>query len=212
MPNTTTHDYLTVATSLLMAPAIFSILRSAEVVQTSAVVITTVMCVAHNVSGILFSPDLDVDSRIHKRWGILYLIWKPYKWCIPHRHFWSHGLVISPLLRLGYFVGMLILLIFTSEIIARTLGFPLPNYHQSFAQTIIDWFVTHPIVVLSLAGGFVTGGAVHSIADIVVSSGKNMIHMLFVPPRQSKRVARKGPKKSIAWLLNPFTHVRPDHF
>jgi uncharacterized metal-binding protein len=69
MPNTPTHDFLTVATSLVMAPSIYSILRTAEVIQPSAVIVTTVIVVAHNVSGILFSPDLDLDSRIHKRWG-----------------------------------------------------------------------------------------------------------------------------------------------
>jgi len=212
MPNTPVHDFLTVATSLVMTPAIYSILRTAEVVQSSAVIVTTVICVAHNVSGMLFSPDLDLDSRIHKRWGILLFIWKPYKWCIPHRHFWSHGLIIPPLLRLGYFFGMLIMLIFAAEVIARIFGFPLPDYHQSFAKSIIDWFVSHPIITLSTALGFITGGAVHSIADWVVTGGKHLIRMLFVPPRQPARVAQKSVPGSMMWLFNPFSRVRPDHF
>ncbi|NBU62966.1 MAG: metal-binding protein [Chloroflexia bacterium] len=212
MPNTPTHDFLTVATSLIMTPAIYSILRTAEVDQSAAVVVTTVIFLAHNISGLLFSPDLDLDSRIHKRWGILLFIWKPYKWCIPHRHFWSHGLVIPPIMRLGYFFGMVIMLIFATEVTAQIFGFPLPNYHQSVAKSIIDWFIVNPIITLSIAFGFVTGGAVHSIADWVVTGGKYVLRALFVPPGHAPRVARKRAPTSVMWLFNPFSRVRPDHF
>jgi hypothetical protein len=107
---------------------------------------------------------------------------------------------------------MMIMLIFATEVTARIFGFPLPAYHQSFAKSIIDWFVTHPIISVSMALGFITGGAVHSIADWVVTGGKHLIRMLFVPPRQPARVAQKSVPGSMMWLFNPFSRVRPDHF
>jgi hypothetical protein len=115
-------------------------------------------------------------------------------------------------LRLGYFFGMMILFLFTAEAIARIFGFPIPNYHQLFAVIIFNWFVSHPIITASMALGFVTGGAVHSIADWIVTGGKHLWRVLFVPPGQSARVARKSAPSSMKWLFNPFTRVRPDHF
>lgn len=193
-----------------MTPALFSILRVSDVAQTTAVLIVSVVCVAHNVSGMLFSPDLDLDSRIHQRWGLLLFIWKPYKWCIPHRHFWSHGLVLPPLLRLGYFFAMIIGLIFVIETVMLQFGLPFPVLHMSIAQAIMDWFVANPLITLSMACGFVTGGAVHTIADWIVSGGKKLLRMLFLP-RQSQ-AARKAFGGASDWMINPFSDTTPRHY
>ncbi len=209
MPNTPTHDFLTIATSLVMTPALFSMLRVSEVPQTSSVLAVSVICVAHNVSGMLFSPDLDLDSRIHQRWGILLFIWKPYKWVIPHRHFWSHGLVLPPLIRLGYFFFMIIALLFVVETGLRLSGVPLPTWHATLAQACLDWFVTNPVVTVCMAFGFVTGGAVHSVADWFVSGGKKLLRVLFSP---RSRVSRKALVAPIDWLFNPFSDSHPRHY
>lgn len=214
MPNTPVHDFLTIASGIVLAPGIYGVLYEANVANQTAVVITTLILTAHVVSGVLFSPDLDLDSRIHKRWGMFFYIWLPYKWIIPHRHFWSHGLVLPPLLRLGYFFGMIILTIFLIERIAASAGIDLPIVHNSVAWAILAWIGQNEMVSVCIAIGFISGSAVHSIADWLHSGGKKLIRTLFVP-RRGTQVARKGidfARPSIRWLFDPFTTEHPSHY
>jgi uncharacterized metal-binding protein len=104
MPNRAVHDFLTVASSVIITPITYSILSSTPEARDWATVVAALVFVSHNVSGILFSPDLDMDTHIHKRWGLFYVLWVPYQMVIPHRHFWSHGLVVF---LLDVFVGAL---------------------------------------------------------------------------------------------------------
>ncbi len=214
MPNTPTHDFLTVASSVVMTPALFSMMRVSEVAQPSAVIVASVVCVAHNVSGLLFSPDLDLDSRIHQRWGILLFIWKPYKWVIPHRHFWSHGLVLPPILRLVYFFMMMLGLLFVIESMVRYTGLPLPTWHATIAKQCMDWFVAHPIITLSMVVGFITGGAVHSIADWIVTGGKKLLRVLFSSRTRPAYTRKSNPWSGVhtRWLFDPFSDDHPRHY
>ncbi len=214
MPNTPVHDFLTVASGIVIAPGIYGVLYEANVTNQTAVLVTALIFVAHLVSGVLFSPDLDLDSRIHKRWGVFFYIWLPYKWIIPHRHFWSHGLLLPPILRLGYFFGMIVLTIYAIERIAAAAGVDLPIVHTSVAWAIIEWIFQNQMMSVSVAIGFVTGGAVHSIADWLHSGGKKLLRTLFIPRRGSS-VARKGIDFSYArirWMIDPFTDDHPHHY
>src|SRR3712207_525087 len=101
MPGARTHDVITVITGLALAPVGYSALLSLGLTPDSALRNTAVLVGAHLLSGIMFSPDLDLDSSIDDRWGIFFWIWRPYMWIVPHRHRWlSHGLIVSALLRL----------------------------------------------------------------------------------------------------------------
>lgn len=42
------------------------------------------------------SPDLDVNSSVYKRWGILRWIWYPYREIMKHRGL-SHSIIFGPL-------------------------------------------------------------------------------------------------------------------
>jgi uncharacterized metal-binding protein len=53
--------------------------------------------------GLMFGPDLDTHSKQYTRWGILRWLWYPYKKLFPHRSHWTHGLLWSTWLRVGYF-------------------------------------------------------------------------------------------------------------
>jgi uncharacterized metal-binding protein len=214
MPNTPTHDFLTIASAVVLTPAVYGFLNGIEVEPVSAWTITVVVGVAHLISGILFSPDLDIDSRIHKRWGLLLFLWKPYKWVIPHRHFWSHGLILPPIMRLAYFFGMVIGLLYLVEYAFIQLGTTNTNNSLTIATSIIAWLTDHPIITISVTIGFITGGAVHSIADWLVSGGKRLLRSLFVPPKRS-RVARKSVWQvsvPTRWLVDPFSKSGPRHY
>jgi uncharacterized metal-binding protein len=214
MPNTPVHDFLTVASGVVIAPGIYGALYEAQLSTQSAVSVTALIFASHIISGVYFSPDLDLDSRIHKRWGWFFYIWLPYKWIIPHRHFWSHGLILPPLVRLGYFFCMIIGTLFILEKIAAAVGVDLPIGHTSVAWSIIDWIGQNQLVSMSVAVGFISGSAVHSIADWLHSGGKKLFRTLFIP-RRGTATARKGidfSQAGVRWLFDPFTHEHPHHF
>src|SRR5262245_63606263 len=87
----------------------------------------------------MFSPDLDVDSAIDDRWGIFFWIWRPYMWAVPHRSRWlSHGLIIPPLLRLGYFFTVMTLSFLAIAWMLGRLGIVVPNYHMQAANYLLQ--------------------------------------------------------------------------
>ncbi|MEZ5335276.1 MAG: metal-binding protein [Methanolobus sp.] len=56
------------------------------------------------------SPDLDIQSKPYKRWGLLKILWWPYKVIFKHRGY-SHHPVIGPLsivLNLAIIVAMVL--------------------------------------------------------------------------------------------------------
>jgi uncharacterized metal-binding protein len=62
--------------------------------------------------GLMFGPDLDTVSRQYSRWGVLRVLWFPYRSFFKHRSRFSHGLILGALLRVFYFAGILTLLVF----------------------------------------------------------------------------------------------------
>ena len=59
------------------------------------------------IGGLWLSPDLDTKSLALKRWGILKIIWLPYRKIIPHRSIFSHGPLIGTAIRISY-IGIII--------------------------------------------------------------------------------------------------------
>ncbi len=54
------------------------------------------------VGGLWLSPDLDTTSNSLKRWGLIKIIWWPYRKLIPHRSILSHGPLIGTSIRIIY--------------------------------------------------------------------------------------------------------------
>lgn len=74
------------------------------------------------LAGLFLSPDLDVDSgsisfyHVRKVGGCLLgllwsWLWKPYAMLIPHRSPLSHWPIISTVIRLGYLIGIVYLIL-----------------------------------------------------------------------------------------------------
>lgn len=174
MPDARGHDLITVVTAVVLAPPAYSLAALAFGPVVAPLLAS--WCVgAHLVSGLLFSPDLDIDSQIDNRWGPLFWIWRPYMWAIPHRNFWSHGLILPPLLRLGYFCVAVFVLLLALTWMLEQAGVVLPNYALQFATAVLLLPATHPGEMLAVAVGFITGGAAHSIADWLVTGGKHWL-------------------------------------
>src|SRR5439155_22826121 len=105
MPSGRTHDLITIVTGAAVAPAVLNT-RLPDMGPPNAMVLLG----AYVVSGLLFSPDLDLHSTPYRRWRKLRWIWLPYRRLVPHRSWISHSMVMGPLLRIVYFAGVLSLL------------------------------------------------------------------------------------------------------
>ena len=176
MPDGRTHDQITVVTGVALAPLTYILLASRGVEPSTAAGYTALLVGAHLLSGIMFSPDLDLDSRIDDRWGIFFWLWRPYTWFVPHRHRWlSHGLIISQLLRLLYFYLVVVGLLAGLAWVLGWVGLVFPNYHAQLSAWLLNVARDHPRETLAFIMGFCTGGAAHTIADWLVTGGKRYL-------------------------------------
>ncbi len=93
MPNYRTHD----RAALIAAPVIFISTYALTDVTSAAITVSTFL-----VSNYYLSPDLDIDSIMNRRWGILYFMWYPYKKLFHHRSLWTHSGPLSATIRFLY--------------------------------------------------------------------------------------------------------------
>lgn len=174
LPNAKTHDAITVVTGLALAPLTYITVLSQGQSSELAAVDTGLLVGAHLLSGIMFSPDLDIDSAIDDRWGIFFWIWRPYMWVVPHgSRLLSHGLIIPPLLRLLYFFVVVTLLFLGLGWALGQLSIAIPDYHLQALHYLLTLARTQPREVLVVLTGFITGSAAHTIADWLVTSSKH---------------------------------------
>ena len=179
MPGARTHDVITVVTGMALVP--ISYVAQARIGALPEVALRggAILVGAHLLSGIMFSPDLDLDSAIDDRWGVFFWIWRPYMWAVPHRsRLLSHGLVIAPLLRLLYFYLMVVLLLIASAWLLARIGIALPDLHIRLRDTLLGLMRDHPRETQAFLVGFVTGSAAHSIADWLVTGGKRYLRRI----------------------------------
>jgi uncharacterized metal-binding protein len=171
MPDARTHDAITVLTGAALAPVGYFALLSQGPSPETAALDTALLVGSHLLSGIMFSPDLDIDSAIDNRWGPLFWIWRPYMWAVPHgSRLLSHGLIIAPLLRLLYFVAVILLLFSLTWVIGQ-LGLALPDLHLRVIEFLLALVRTRQRETLLFLAGFITGSAAHTIADWLVTEG-----------------------------------------
>ncbi|MFY9250226.1 MAG: metal-binding protein [Vulcanococcus sp.] len=71
---------------------------------------TVVSALAFLIGGLWLSPDLDTNSRPYQRWGPLRWLWWPYRKTLRHRSILSHTPVVGTLVRVGYGLGIVLLL------------------------------------------------------------------------------------------------------
>lgn len=174
MPNHGTHDVITIVTGAALVPLTYLTLLHYGRPPEQAELDTGLLVGAHLLSGIMFSPDLDIDSAIDNRWGPLYWIWRPYMWAVPHGSlFWSHGLVIPPLLRLAYFFVVSTLVFLAVAGALGQVGVVLPDYPLRVLNYLQQLAHTRPHEVGAFLAGFITGGAAHSIADWLITYHSN---------------------------------------
>lgn len=175
MPNGTTHDLITIVSGAALAPVALNT-NLPDMGPANAVILLG----SYLVSGLLFSPDLDLKSSPYKRWRGMRWVWIPYQRLVPHRSWISHSFLFGPVIRVLYFAGVLSLLALIAFGLLNLLTPVDPTgMLLQAATTAGSWVRDHPAVVGYTVLGFVLGGAAHTLADIVWSGVKRRARRLF---------------------------------
>lgn len=98
------------------------------------------------IGGLLLSPDLDTRSNASRRWGVLTLLWWPYRRLLSHRSLVSHAPVLGSAGRLSYLLVLLLGLC----LLGRPLGAPSPERLLAALQWL--WSEQRSLLITALVG------------------------------------------------------------
>ena len=126
--------------------------------------------------GLMFGPDLDIQSKQYTRWGVFRFLWFPYKVVFRHRSRWSHGIIFGTLIRVVYFAAVLTLVVWGAVYLRAALvaGGPAPGWREVVGawQAIEAYALAYGVdgrVLLSALAGLWWGAASHTLTDVAWS-------------------------------------------
>jgi uncharacterized metal-binding protein len=167
MPSGKTHDMVT----LVLAPPTFA----AAWGLTGSVALSAAATAAMLFGGLMFGPDLDIQSRQYTRWGVFRFLWWPYKVMFKHRSRWSHGIIFGTLIRVLYFAAVLALLAAAGVYLRATFvtGAPpdwgaLTRAWHAIEAGLASQSIGTPEALAVLAGLW-WGAATHTLTDVAWS-------------------------------------------
>lgn len=161
MPKGKTHDQIAIISS---GPLFFTYLYIS-----SSLWISSVFIISFLFGSFMLSPDLDTRSKSYFRWGILRFIWLPYNIVFKHRSKLTHGLILSPLIRLIYLMGIVIIITIVSLSlydITITHNFIYKSFNLG----------TYDDVLYAIVCGIVISNLWHVVLDNTVTFCKKMYH------------------------------------
>ena len=97
---------------------------------TGSLALSAAATVAMLFGGLMFGPDLDIQSKQYTRWGVFRFLWLPYKVVFRHRSRWSHGLIFGTLIRVVYFTGVIALIAAAAVYVRAMLVTGAPPVHD----------------------------------------------------------------------------------
>lgn len=163
MPDGKTHDRLTIIGAALSVPV--WLLFAPPDWRTDYPACATLVA-STLFSGLMLSPDLDLDSSIYHRWGPLRFLWWPYQKLIPHRSFLSHSLLIAPMLRVLYFLVISYVLF---RVGTWAINFITPVNRNAMSDAafaaLVDFPNRYPHHFYAATIGTILGTALHVGAD-----------------------------------------------
>ncbi|GEM_PF-821747 len=92
------------------------------------------------------TPDLDIKSKVIKRWGMLKVIWLPYMWLFKHGQS-SHNIVYGGVVRILY-IGIIVLGV----------------YYLIFRSLPPDTIISSVYIIIFLIG-IIIANALHVVLD-----------------------------------------------
>jgi uncharacterized metal-binding protein len=159
MPNGKTHDQFTLATGVLSTPVVFYYSQKCGY---NPGIMTVCFFVGHLFGGMMLSPDLDGNTNALQRWGILGIIWLPYRCLVPHRHWFSHMVVISSVIRIAYMVLVFYFCLFAFSFIDHESS----NLVMEYAVKSFNYlYIYYNQEMFLFFIGCITGGDTHVILD-----------------------------------------------
>src|SRR5262245_52475802 len=183
MPNARAHDSITYA----LIPFTFLAAEMYWGDHTTSIIATVAML----FSGLMFGPDLDLDSKPYRRWGPLKFLWKPYQAALPHRSKLSHGPILGTVIRIGYF--LIVFSLFAATVIYarnRYVHGQQTTWQAEFDVVKADLFSfldeTDRQYLWAAFGGLWVGALAHTTADIVWSAIKRSVR-----PKRRARYRRR---------------------
>lgn len=163
MPSGRTHDAITI---VLAAPT-FALAWGV----TRSLALACVATAAMLFGGLMFGPDLDIQSKQYTRWGVFRFIWLPYKVIFRHRSRWSHGILFGTLIRVIYFTGVIALLAAAAVYLRAMLvsGAP-PGFEEivnvwRMMDNVLRQTVGNHVLWITFAGLW-WGAASHTLTDV----------------------------------------------
>ncbi|HLL72193.1 MAG TPA: metal-binding protein [Pyrinomonadaceae bacterium] len=167
MPSGKTHDAITLLLTVPTFVAAWGV--------TGSVLLASVTTCAMLFGGLMFGPDLDIQSRQYTRWGVFRFIWWPYKVMFRHRSRWSHGIIFGTLIRVVYFAFMLSVLALAA-IYFR--AFLIAHAPPDYSELLRAWHAieagammpgTGRYAALAALAGLWWGAASHTLTDVAWS-------------------------------------------
>jgi uncharacterized metal-binding protein len=168
MPSGKTHDLIT----FMLAPPTFAAAWGLSGSAAVSVAATAAML----FGGLMFGPDLDIQSRQYTRWGVFRFLWLPYQVAFKHRSRWSHGIIFGTLIRIAYFAAVLTLL-FWAAIYVRAL-FLTGGTPPGWREVLRAWRVVEEAAasygvggraLVAILAGLWWGAASHTLTDVAWS-------------------------------------------
>jgi uncharacterized metal-binding protein len=158
--------------TLVLAPPTFAVAWGV----TGSLVLSAAATAAMVFGGLMFGPDLDIQSRQYTRWGPLRFLWLPYKVAFRHRSRWSHGIVFGTLIRVVYFAAVVTLLAWAC-VYARAVflaGGTPPGWREVMhawvaVEAAAAGYGVGPRFLLAALAGLWWGAASHTLADVAWS-------------------------------------------
>jgi uncharacterized metal-binding protein len=170
MPSGKTHDLITF---LLAAPT-----AAFTYYFTRDWVLTAVATAAMLFGGLMFGPDLDVQSRQYTRWGPLRFLWWPYKVALRHRSRWSHSIMLGTLIRVVYFL-IVVTIVLVASLYIRDVYINQASINSTTFTDAIGrvWEIISPIkrgYLIAAFAGLWVGASSHTISDVLGSFFKSV--------------------------------------
>ena len=170
MPSGRTHDFITF---LLVPPTL-----AAAYYITGDWMVAAVTTVAMVFGGLMFGPDLDIQSRQYARWGLLRFLWWPYRAALPHRSRLSHGILLGTWIRVIYFLVVvtvtLAAALYARDFYLHRQAAGLSDVSGAFTRV---WEVLASVkrdyLIATLAGLWV-GATSHTVSDVLGSFFKSV--------------------------------------
>jgi uncharacterized metal-binding protein len=160
-----THDRITKICLPVVAAGGWAFTRNLE--------LTLGLAVSFLFSGLMFGPDLDIQSVQTTRWGWLQWLWIPYRKFVPHRSLWSHGPLVGTLGRLLYVSLWVGLWLAAGYALGQWLGLSIGPDRQWLVWGK-KWAIAHSALLWTLLVGLELGAMSHYLADHISSAVKKM--------------------------------------